>query len=58
MTLSIDKQFYLTESLQQHPSAFIVFDKDLKIQWMNNSSRYILLKLKMTMKFRLKEFLM
>jgi EAL domain-containing protein (putative c-di-GMP-specific phosphodiesterase class I) len=41
MTLSVDKQFYLTESLQQHPSAFIVFDKDLRIQWMNNSSRYI-----------------
>ena len=36
-----DQEFYLTESLKQHPSAFIIFDKDLKIKWMNNSSKYI-----------------
>ena len=35
------QEFYLTESLQQHPSAFIIFDKDLSIKWMNNSSKYI-----------------
>ncbi len=35
------QEFYLTESLQQPPSACIIFDKDLSIKWMNNSSKYI-----------------
>ena len=41
MKIKQGQEFYLTESLQQHPSAFIIFDKDLKIKWMNNSSKYI-----------------
>ena len=41
MKITQDQEFYLTESLKQHPSAFIIFDKDLKIKWMNNSSKYI-----------------
>ena len=41
MKIKQGQEFYLTESLQQHPSAFIIFDKDLKINWMNNSSKYI-----------------
>jgi EAL domain-containing protein (putative c-di-GMP-specific phosphodiesterase class I) len=41
MTIKKEDQFYLIESLQQHPSAFIIFNKDLAIQWMNNSSKYI-----------------
>ncbi len=41
MSINQKKQLYLIESLQQHPSAFIIFDKNLSIQWMNNSSRYI-----------------
>ena len=41
MKIAQDQEFYLTESLKQHPSAFIIFDKDLRIKWMNNSSKYI-----------------
>ena len=41
MNIKQGQEFYLTESLQQHTSAFIIFDKDLKIKWMNNSSKYI-----------------
>ena len=41
MKIAQGQEFYLTESLKQHPSAFIIFDKDLTIKWMNNSSKYI-----------------
>ena len=42
MKIAQDQEFYLTESLKQHPSAFIIFDKDLRIKWMNNSGCYVI----------------
>ena len=32
MKIAQGQEFYLTESLKQHPSAFIIFDKDLTIK--------------------------
>ena len=42
MTIIEDQQAkYLIKSLQHHPSPYLIFCKDVGVEWMNQSAQYV-----------------